>query len=368
MKKNRTAQRSSSSTTQVRKKLTIGLDLGDRNSRYCVLDEQGEVIREGSVPTTRKGLDRVLGAMHRGRIALEVGTHSPWVSRHLTRLGYEVIVANARRVRLITESSRKDDKLDAKTFARLARIDPDLLSPIRHRGEQAQADLMMVRARAVLVETRTALINAARGLTKSFGERLPSCGTNQMGRDQAESLSPALQVALEPLLAEVETVTERIQEYDQELEKVSKERYPEVELLRQVHGVGILIALTYVLTVEDPHRFLRSRAVGCYVGLRPKRRQSGQSQPELGISKEGDAYLRTLLVQGAHHVLGPFGKDSDLRRWGLQLAARGGKNAKKRAVVAVARKLAVLLHKLWVSGEKYEPLREANRKAEIAAA
>ena len=305
--------------------------------------------------------------MTRCRLALEVGTHSPWVSRHLARLGYEVIVANARRVRLISESSRKDDKLDAKTLARLARIDPQLLSPIRHRSEQAQADLIMVRARAVLVETRTALINAARGMTKSYGERLPSCGTNQMGRDVAESISPALRTALDPLLEEVEEITERIREYDRMLGQLASERYPEVELLTQVHGVGILIALTFVLTVEDPHRFRRSRDVGCYVGLRPKRRQSGQSRPELGISKEGDSYLRKLLVQGAHHVLGPFGADCDLRRWGLKLAVRGGKNAKKRAIVAVARKLAVLLHKLWVSGERYEPLRLANRQAQIAA-
>ena len=361
MKKHNTAEQSSRGMKGSTGERTIGLDLGDRSSRYCVIDEHGEVIQEGSVVTTRKGLDRVLGAGPRCRLAMEVGTHSPWVSRHLARLGYEVIVANARRVRLITESSRKDDKLDAKTLARLARIDPELLSPIRHRGEQAQADLMMIRARAVLVETRTALINAARGLTKSYGERLPSCGTNQMGRDQAESLSPAIRAALDPLLAEVETITERIQEYDRKLEELCKTRYPEAKLLKQVHGVGTLIALTFVLTVEDPHRFRKSRAVGCYVGLRPKRRQSGQSRPELGISKEGDAYLRTLLVQGAHHVLGPFGKDSDLRRWGLKLAAQGGKNAKKRAVVAVARKLAVLLHTLWVSRETYEPLRLANR-------
>ena len=225
----------------------------------------------------------------------------------------------------------------------------------------------MIRARAVLVQTRTALINAARGLTKSYGERLPSCATYQMGKDQAELLSPAIRAALEPLLAEVETVTERIREYDKQLEQLCQTRYPETKLLKQVHGVGTLIALAFVLTVEDPHRFRKSRAVGCYVGLRPKRRQSGQSRPQLGISKEGDVYLRTLLVQGAHHVLGPFGKDSDLRRWGLKLAAQGGKNAKKRAVIAVARKLAVLLHKLWVSGETYELLRLANRAQTVAA-
>jgi len=350
-----------------RERLTIGLDLGDRSSRYCVLNQQGDVILEGSVATTRKGFDQVFGAMTRCRVALEVGTHSPWVSRQLARLGYQVVVANARRLRLISESSRKDDKLDARTLARLVRIDPQLLSPIRHRSEQAQADLVMIRARAALVETRTALINTARGLTKSYGERLPSCGSYQMGRDVAEALGPVLRTALDPLLEEIEGVTERIREYDRKLAQLAKERYPEVELLTQVHGVGTLIALTFVLTVEDPHRFRRSRDVGCYVGLRPKRRQSGQSRPELGISKEGDIYLRTLLVQGAHHALGPFGADSDLRRWGLKLAGRGGKNAKKRAVVAVARKLAVLLHKLWVSGENYEPLRIANRQTQLAA-
>ena len=367
MEKHNTARKPSCGPKETTGKRTIGLDLGDRSSRYCLLDEQGDVIQEGSVATTRKGLDRVFGAGQRCRLAMEVGTHSPWLSRYLTRLGYEVIVANARRVRLISESSRKDDKLDAKTLARLARIDPELLSPIRHRGEQAQADLMMIRARAVLVETRTALINAARGLTKSYGERLPSCATYQMGRDQAESLSPAIRAALDPLLAEVETVTERIGEYDKQLEQLCQTRYPETQRLKQVHGVGTLIALAFVLTIEDPHRFRKSRAVGCYVGLRPKRRQSGQSRPQLGISKEGDVYLRTLLVQGAHHVLGPFGKDSDLRRWGLKLAAQGGTNAKKRAVIAVARKLAVLLHKLWVSGETYEPLRLANGAQIVAA-
>ena len=273
-----------------REKLTIGLDLGDRSSRYCVLDEQGDVILEGSVATTRTGLDRVLGTMARCRLALEVGTHSPWVSRHLARLGYEVIVANARRVRLISESSRKDDKLDAKTLARLARIDPQLLSPIRHRSEQAQADLIMVRARAVLVETRTALINAARGLTKSYGERLPSCGTNQMGRDVAESLSPTLRTALDPLLEEVEEITERIREYDGMLGQMAKERYPEVDLLTQVHGVGILIALTFVLTVEDPHRFRRSRCLDC-VGTLKK-----------GFPRYGEGYPHANIRHGLHTI------------------------------------------------------------------
>jgi len=278
----------------------------------------------------------------------------------LTELGHEVIVAHARNVRLIGESSRKDDGLDARMLARLARLDPRLLSPVQHRSAEAQAHLTVIRARAALVGARTALVNAARGLAKSYGERLRKCGTQQVNKDLAVGFSAELRAALEPLLAEVESLNQRIAEYDRRIEQIAKELHPEVALLKQVKGVGTLIALTYVLTVGDPRRFRRSRDLGSYLGLRPGRRNSGSSQPQLHISKEGDRYLRTLMVQGAHYILGPFGQDSDLRRWGLKLAERGGNNAKKRAVVAVARKLSVLLHKLWVSGEVYQPLRNHN--------
>jgi len=348
-------------------KLTIGLDLGDRTSHYCILDEAGNVILERSLPTTPKGIHQTFSKMPRSRIALETGTHSPWVSRQLTQLGHEVIVAHARNVRLIGESSRKDDQLDARTLARLARIDPGLLGPVRHRSAKAQIHLTAIRARAALVSTRTALVNAARGLTKSYGERLRKCGTRQMNREIAQGLSQELRDALEPLLEEIESLNERIAEYDRRIEQIAKEVYPEVALLQQVKGVGTLIALTYVLTLDDPHRFRRSRDAGCFLGLRPGRRNSGRSEPQLHISKEGDRYLRTLMVQGAHYILGPFGQDSDLRRWGLKLAERGGKNAKKRAVIAVARKLAVLLHKLWVSGEVYEPLRNNHQVVSVVA-
>jgi len=356
MKKNSTV---STGRKQIFKqaRLTIGLDLGDRSSHFCMLDEAGNVIVEDNLPTMPNQVRQVFSKIPRCRIALETGTHSPWVSRQLSQMGHEVIVAHARNVRLIGESSRKDDQLDARMLARLARFDPGLLGPVRHRSAKAQIDLTVIRARAALVSTRTALVNAARGLTKSYGERLRKCGTGQMDREIAKGLSQELRDALDPLLGEIESLNVRIAEYDRRIEHIATEVHPEVARLKQVKGVGTLIALTYVLTLEDPHRFRRSRDVGCFVGLRPGRRNSGQSEPQLHISKEGDRYLRTLLVQGAHYILGPFGQDSDLRRWGLKLAERGGKNAKKRAVVAVARKLAVLLHKLWVSGEVYEPLR-----------
>jgi len=347
--------------------LTIGLDLGDRWSFYCVLNERGEVLREEKLATTPEAIRRTFEKVPASRIALETGTHSPWISRLLTELGQEVIVAHAQKVQFITKSSRKDDRHDARTLARLARIDPQLLGPVRHRSAQAQIHLTVIRVRAELVSARTALINAARGLAKSYGERLPKRGSQQVGRELAAQLSTALREVLEPLLRGVESLNERIREYDQRIEQIAQEVYPEVALLKQVKGVGTQIALTYILTIDDPYRFPKSREVGCFLGLRPGRRNSGQSEPQKGISKEGDRYLRTMMVQGAHYILGPFGEDSDLRRWGLKIAERGGKNAKKRAVVAVARKLAVLLHRLWVGGEVYEPLRNTHRAMTAAA-
>src|SRR2546422_4170812 len=348
-------------------KLTIGLDLGDRWSNYCVLDEAGEIILEQKVAMTPEAMKQIFEKIPQGLIALETGTHSPWVSRLLTELEYKVIVAHAQKVQLITKSNRKDDRHDARTLARLARIDPELLGPVRHRSAQAQIHLTVIRARAELVRARTALVNAARGLVKSYGQRLPKCGTPQVSRELAAGLHAELREVLEPLLKEIESLNEGIKEYDARMEKIARESYPQVALLKQVKGVGTQIALTYVLTLDDPHRFRRSRDAGCFLGLRPGRRDSGESQPQMHISKEGDPYLRTMLVQGAHYILGPFGEDSDLRRWGRRLAERGGKNAKKRAVVAVARKLAVLLHRLWVSAEVYEPLRNSHKAMRAVA-
>ena len=352
--------------------LTIGLDLGDKTSRYCVLDGQGEVKQESRVATSKKEMAETFGALRRSRIALEVGTHSPWVSRLLSSLGHEVIVANPRQLKLISTSSRKDDRVDAQPLARLARVDVQLLRPVRHRSEQGQLHLAEIRARAALIEARTSLVNTARGMAKAFGERLPKCDADQMGVEQLKSLPAAWQEVLGPLLEQVAALTEQIYVYNERIEQIARNEYPETAQLRQIKGVGSLIALTFVLTVEDAERFEHSRDVGCYVGLRPKRGDSGESQPQLRISKEGDRYLRKMLVQGAHYILGRRGPDTDLKRWGEKLGARGGKNAKKRAIVAVARKLAVLLHRLWVTGEVYEPLRNSNagraEKKNVAAA
>src|SRR5271165_5212783 len=270
MKKTSTA--ATRSDKNLHGKLTIGLDLGDRSSWFCVLDEAGEVVSEKKLGTTPKAMKEVFAAMPRSRIALETGMHSPWVSRVLSELGHEVIVAHARNVRLIGESRKKDDRLDARMLARLVRIDPKLLAPVKHRSAQAQADLMAIRARAGLVRARTSLINTARGVTKSYGERLRGCNPRNMNPVKAQELSPELQAALGPLLGEIESLSERTGEYSEGIEQIGKESYPEVARLKQIKGVGTLIALTYVLTLEDAHRFGKSRDVGCYVGLQPGRR------------------------------------------------------------------------------------------------
>ena len=378
MKKNTTAKKSRKKTLAkgqktvvqihrlaARQRLTVGIDLGDQSSRYCILDEAGEVVSENQLPTTQAGLDSLFAKMTKSRVAVEVGTHSAWVSRHLESLGHEVIVANAHKVKLITQSLRKNDRIDARQLARLARVDPQLLSPIKHRGEQAHLDLAVIRARAELMEARTQLINSARGLVKPLGERLKKCDADLVGVGLGERLSEGARAVVEPMLQAVEKISELIGKYDEQIEGIAK-RYEEVKLLRQVYGVGLLIALTFVLTLDDAQRFAHSRDVGPYLGLVPKQRESGESQPELGISKAGDGLLRSLLVQGAHCILRKGAPESDLRTWGLE-KAKGGKRAKKRAIVAVARKLAVLLHHLWVTGDVYDP--NYNRKlAEAAAA
>jgi transposase len=348
-----------------RPKITAGLDLGDKYSYLFLIDqESGEVVEEGRLRTTPEALRRRFGSEQPMRIAIEAGTHSPWVSRVLEECGHEVLVANARKLRLIYANKRKTDEVDAENLARLARLDPKLLYPLKHRGEDSQAHMAIIRSRQALVGARTQLVNHVRGAVKSFGARLPKCPARSFHKRASEHIPEALLPALGPILEQIGSLTERIRDYERQLEAISKEHYPETELLRQVEGVGGLTALTFVLTLEDPYRFERSRSVGAYLGLVPATERSGERDPQRRISKEGDQMLRKLLVGSAHYILGPFGSDSDLRRHGEKIASRGSKNSKKRAAVAVARKLAVLLHRLWVTAEVYDPLYNAHRSQE----
>ncbi len=340
---------------------TIGCDLGDKRSEICVLDDNGNVKARSTVRTTKKDMELYFtrAAAH---VVIEVGVHSRWIANLLSQLGHRVTVANPRRVKLISESNNKTDRHDAELLARLGRADVKLLAPVQHRQRQSQADLAVAKARDVLVATRTKLMNHVRGTIKSFGLRLPACAAENFSRKTREFVPAELKPALDPVYEALEEIEQQIREQDKMVQRVAK-RYPDVEVISQIGGVGTLTALVFMLTIENKDRFANSRMVGAYLGLRPRKSQSSKDDPQLRITKAGDPFVRRLLVIAANYVLGPFGKDSDLRRWGLELAKRGGKNARKRAKVAVARKLAVLMHRLWVTGEVYRPLGPQSRPA-----
>jgi transposase len=342
----------------------LSLDLGDRDSRYFVIDEAGAPVGEGSVRTTREALDALFARFSPREVALEVGGHSPWVSRLAESRGIRATVANARKLALITRNERKNDRTDAELLARLARVDRKLLCPVRHRSEQSQKDLAILRARSELVATRTALINHVRGQVKSLGKRLTSCSSECFHKRVVEQLPVELQPALLPVVQMIEHATATIRGMEERIEAIAAERYPSNAQLQQVGGVGTQVALSFMLTIDDPARMKNSRQAGAFVGLTPRTRESGDSSPQLRITKAGDRETRRLLVISANYILGRFGPDCDLRRFGLKIAARGGKNARKRAKVAVARKLAVLLHHLWKTGEVYDPFHNARRRGE----
>jgi transposase len=355
---------------------TVGLDVGDDYCHLAVVDRSGSLVRRSRVATEAKALRECFSKSSssmggkRLRVVLEAGPHSHWISRLIEEEGHEVIVANPRRLKLIYDSDSKSDETDAEALARLGRIDPSLLKPIKHRSLKSQSDLTVIRSREILVRSRTQLVNHVRGVTKSFGVKLKKCSTKSFHHQVPDQLPEILKPSLMPIIETIEELSRKIYRFDRLVEEKAKREYAVTERLRQPRGVGALTALAYVLILEDPNRFRNSRLAGSYIGLRPKRGQSGAKDPELRITKTGDRMLRSLLVGSAQYILGPFGEDSDLRRWGLKLAARGGKSAKNKAVVAVARKLAVLLHHLWVTGDDYEPLRNQryiDRKQQLAA-
>jgi transposase len=343
------------------------MDVSDRYSTFFTLTDEGEVVEEGRVRTTAQALESHFTDRRR-RVVVEAGPHSPWISRLLDELGHEVIVANARMVALIHKNPKKRDPVDAESLARLGRADPELLWPIEHRSAEAQADLGVVRTRDVVVRARTALINHVRGAVKSFGGRIPRCSAEAFSAKAGEHIPEPLGEGLEPILETIAGLSRQIRYFDKQIDALCDERYPETAVLRQIKGVGPVTALTYRLVLGDPHRFPNSRAVGAYLGLTPRHRDSGEFEPELRITKAGDELLRRSLVQAARYILGPFGPDTDLRRWGLDYIRRSGdsKTSKDKAAVAVARKLAVLLHRLWITSEVYEPLRSEAPRSRAA--
>lgn len=346
--------------------MTIGMDLGDKKNTVCVLDRAGEVVLRTEIVNTKESLVKFFRKYRGSLVAIEAGTHSPWILRELEALECEVLVGNARKLRAIWTAKDKCDGRDAEMLARIARVDRSLLYPIHHRGEEAQADLAIMKSRDALVGVRAGLVNHVRSTVKGTGHRVKKCSTEAFFRKAQESIPEGLRPALMPVLEAIEAISGQIRSFDKEIATTVQARHPEAKRLSQVPGVGPVTSLGFVLSLEDPTRFKKSRSVGAYLGLTAKRDQSGQTDKQLRITKAGDDYVRRLLVGCAHYILGVFGPDCDLRRFGLKLAARGGKNAKRRAVVAVARKLGVMLHRLWVTGTEYDPDYRKNVAKQVA--
>lgn len=337
-------------------KPTIGLDLGDRTSRTYEVDEEGRRQAEAAVATTRHAMQRYFGDRARCRVVLEASTHSPWVSQELTALGHEGIVANPTAMfKQPRRRRRRNDALDAELLARQGRADPRLLHPVTHRRSTTQQHLEILKARDQLVRTRTQRINHVRSVVKVSGSRLPQTSAAAFVACAATEIPAEHRVALQPVVQTITDINQQVRHADHQIGRLIRDVHPVAQRLQQPGGVGPITALAFVLRVDDPKRFDNSRDVGAYFGLVPRLDESSASQPQLRITKCGDALGRRLLVTAAHYSLGPFGPDCDLRRHGQASAERGGKNAKKRAVVAVARKLAVLLHRLWVSDRPYDP-------------
>lgn len=341
----------------------IGMDISDRKVDLCLMGEKAEVLDRIRLVNTRAQLEKWFSGKKRLLVALETGTHSRWISQLLEGLGHEVIVANARALKVIYASDRKTDRRDAEMLARLALSDPKLLAPIKHRGEQAYKDLTMIHSRDQLVKARTQLVTHVRGVIKSMGFRVSKCSTASFVAHVRQEISEAIVKTFDPVLEVIGVLNEKIKGYDKKIEIVSKERYPETAHLQQIKGVGPIVAFTYVLTIEDPSRFKTSRQVGAYLGLTARQDQSGEQDRRSRITKSGSVLMRRLLVQSAQHIMGPFGEDCDLRRWGMAYSTRGGPSARKRTKIAVARKLAVLMHAMWRNGQDYEPHRQQVKQA-----
>jgi len=342
-------------SNKTKKKTTIGLDLGDRKHTYCVLDPAGRIHKEGTIANTRPHLESLSKSYPGAVVIMEAGTHSPWVSRFLEEQGMEVIVANPRKTRAIYQNERKSDQRDAVMLARIGRMDRALLCPIEHGSEEAQRDLVQIKLRDALVRSRVSLINSVRFTLKSLGYAVSNPSSQRFHKTVLTEVPAHYQVMITPSVKALEALTAQIKTLEEEISRLAKERYPETLFLQQVSGVGPITSLYFVLKVGDPWRFGNVRDVGAFVGLCPRRDQSGECDKELRISKCGDRYLRRLLVSAAQYILGPFGSESALRTQGIQLAKDGTARAKKRAVVAVARKLSVLLLTLWRKQLIYEP-------------
>ena len=335
--------------------LTIGLDVGDDRSYACVLDPEGVRREVFSFRTDLEGLTRRFDRQT-ARVVLEAGSHSRWISKRLAEMGHEVVVADPRKLGLVAKSHCKTDRRDAEILARLGSASGArrLLGKVEHRSEEAQCDLAVLVTRDHFVRQRTMNINRVRGVLKSFGIRVPRMSTRRFHTTAAQYVPAALLPALQPILEEILSLQIRIKRLDDEIKRIAR-RYPQVQRLQAICGVGPIISLAFVLSLGEPTRFKRSRDAGPFFGLTPRIFQTGRTDLQLPIARTGNPFVRRHLIQAAQCVLREKSPDCDLKRYGKKIEARGGRYPKKRAVVAIARKLAVLMHQLLVDATPYDP-------------
>ena len=345
------------------KKIYFGLDISQKTIEiFAVMGEEGYSM--GKISNDRKCLeeffDRLPAPANAVTVVLETGTHSAWISRCLEGRGIEVIVAHARDLAFIYQGTKKSDRIDAEKLARVARADKKLLHPVKLMDRKRQEALLAIKARDLLVKNRTCIISAIRGFLRSFG-----IDDHEYSHEVINQIYPVLpkeiRLNLRGLFTALTAINNCIKDYDRRIAKITQ-GYPETRTLQQIKGVGPLIALTFALVIGDPKRFT-SRECSSYTGLVPKRDQSGEVDKQLGITKCGNKLLRRLLIQGAQYIMGPFGEDCDLRDFGNRIARRGGSISRKKASVAVARKLAITMLALWRNPNvTYDPHFKTNRK------
>lgn len=353
------------------KKIYVGFDVSEKTIEtfaVCGIETSKSSCKIENAPQAIKKFLRMFKTPDQVCIVMETGTHSLWMSQLISSLGFEVVVAHARDLALIYGSDQKNDRLDAEKLARLAQADRKLLHPIKHMTLERQIDLTIVKARDLVVRQRTQLINTIRGLLRTSGHKLIEAEYTCVAiKKCCQALPEEIRPAIAPLLQQICYLDLAIKDYDRQVKKLCK-KYPETLLLQQISGIGPITSIAFVLIVGDPNRFENPARLCAYLGVVPRQDQSGNTDKQLGITKKGNKLMRNLLVQAAHYILGPFGQDCDLRAYGMRIQSRGGKIARKKSYVAVARKLVMVMIRLWqYPDQKYDPNFKKNRKAKKVA-
>lgn len=333
----------------------VAIDLHDEYSQLCVMSPSREKLTEARVPTTRVALADFFAQRQRSRVIYEAGPHALWVGELLKELGHEPIACHPRRVRLIAEGRNKNDRMDAEILARLSLSDLELIRPIHQRSRSTLDQRSVIRARAAVVDAQKRLRTMLRGLVKPFGLRVHRGKKRALAELSTAALPPLVRVSVDSVLQILTATAEQIAILDKHVEQICEQNVATTRL-QTIPGVGPLVAAAFVHAIEDPKRFA-SNDIGPYIGLTPSNRSSaGKKLAPKEKGRPGDPYLRSLLLQAAWTLMNSR-SESDLARWGRGLVERIGP---KKAAFALARKLATLMHHLWLREEDFQPRPRAN--------